>query len=366
MKFIIERELLLKPLQQVISPLAARPALPILSNLLLEVKEGNLILTGTDLEMEMMVCLPLKREYHMGAITIPGRKFFDICRNLPENVEITVMLEDTRILVQSGRSRFSLLTLPSSSFPNLEDWKSEVEFSVPQVVIKRLIDATQFSMAHQDVRYYLNGMLFETSGEILRTVSTDGHRLAICSMSVEKILPNYSVIVPRKGVIELARLLDGRKGLLHVQMGRNNIRVHSGNFIFTSKLVDGRFPDYRRVLPNNPDKILRADCNLLKQSLSRVAVLSNEKVRAVRLYISLNNIKITANNPEEEEAEEILDALYSGSDFEIGLNVSYVLDALNALKCQNVRILLTDSISSIQIEDMTSPSASYVIMPMRL
>ncbi|VFP87288.1 DNA polymerase III subunit beta [Candidatus Erwinia haradaeae] len=366
MKFIIERDLLLKPLQQVISLLSGRPILPILNNLLLEVVEGSLVLTGTDLEMEMVARLALKEEHQIGSITIPGRKFFDICRSLPEGVNITVILEDIRILVRSGRSRFSLSTLPSSSFPNLEDLRSEVEFSVQQVIIKRLIDATQFSMAHQDVRYYLNGMLFETGGEVLRTVATDGHRLAICSMLVEESLPNYSVIVPRKGVIELARLLDSRKGLIRIQMGRNNIRVHVGHFVFTSKLVDGKFPDYRRVLPNDPDKILYADCNLLKQSLSRAAILSNEKSRAVRIYISLNHMKITANNPEQEEVEEMLDVLYSGIDLEIGLNVSYVLDALNVLKCQNVCLLLTDSISGVKIEDTMSPSASYIIMPMRL
>ncbi len=232
--------------------------------------------------------------------------------------------------------------------------------------MKRLIEATQFSMAHQDVRYYLNGMLFETEGEELRTVATDGHRLAVCSMPIGDSLPNHSVIVPRKGVIELMRMLDGGDTPLRVQIGSNNIRAHVGDFVFTSKLVDGRFPDYRRVLPKNPDKTLEAGCDILKQAFARAAILSNEKFRGVRLYVSENQIKITANNPEQEEAEEILDVTYAGAEMEIGFNVSYVLDVLNALKCENVRILLTDSVSSVQIEDAASQSAAYVVMPMRL
>ncbi|OFC60369.1 DNA polymerase III subunit beta [Candidatus Erwinia dacicola] len=366
MKFILEREHLLKPLQQVSSPLGGRPTLPILGNLLLQVNQGTLLLTGTDLEMEMVGRVALTRAHEPGATTVPARKFFDICRGLPEGAEITVILDGERMLLRSGRSRFSLSTLPASDFPNLDDWQSEVEFTLPQATMKRLIEATQFSMAHQDVRYYLNGMLFETEGEELRTVATDGHRLAVCSMPVGQALPSHSVIVPRKGVIELVRLLDGGDTPLQVQIGSNNIRAHVGDFIFTSKLVDGRFPDYRRVLPKNPDKTLDASCDLLKQAFSRVAILSNEKFRGVRLYISENQLKITANNPEQEEAEEMLDVTYGGTDLEIAFNVSYVLDVLNALKCDNVRLLLTDSVSSVQIQDAVSQFAAYVVMPMRL
>ncbi len=186
--------------------------------------------------------MALVQPHEAGATTVPARKFFDICRGLPEGAEIAVQLEGDRMLVRSGRSRFSLSTLPAADFPNLDDWQSEVEFTLPQATMKRLIEATQFSMAHQDVRYYLNGMLFETEGSELRTVATDGHRLAVCSMPLEASLPNHSVIVPRKGVIELMRMLDGGDTPLRVQIGSNNIRAHVGDFIFTSKLVDGRFP----------------------------------------------------------------------------------------------------------------------------
>ncbi|MCW6543092.1 DNA polymerase III subunit beta [Yersinia ruckeri] len=366
MKFIIEREHLLKPLQQVSSPLGGRPTLPILGNLLLQVTEGSLLLTGTDLEMEMVARVTLSHPHEQGATTVPARKFFDIWRGLPEGAEITVALDGDRLLVRSGRSRFSLSTLPAADFPNLDDWQSEVEFMLPQATLKRLIESTQFSMAHQDVRYYLNGMLFETEGEELRTVATDGHRLAVCSMPIGQSLPSHSVIVPRKGVMELVRLLDGGDTPLRLQIGSNNIRAHVGDFIFTSKLVGGRFPDYRRVLPKNPDKTLEAGCDLLKQAFARAAILSNEKFRGVRLYVSHNQLKITANNPEQEEAEEILDVSYEGTEMEIGFNVSYVLDVLNTLKCEDVRLLLTDSVSSVQIEDSASQAAAYVVMPMRL
>lgn len=366
MKFIVEREHLLKPLQQVSSPLGGRPTLPILGNLLLQVMEGSLSLTGTDLEMEMVAKVALSQPHEPGATTVPARKFFDICRGLPDGAEITVMLDGDRMLIRSGRSRFSLSTLPASDFPNLDDWQSDVEFSLPQATLKRLIESTQFSMAHQDVRYYLNGMLFETEGEELRTVATDGHRLAVCSMPVGQPLPSHSVIVPRKGVMELVRMLDGGETPLKLQIGTNNIRASVGDYIFTSKLVDGRFPDYRRVLPKNPDKTLEAGCDVLKQAFARAAILSNEKFRGVRLYLSTNQLKITANNPEQEEAEEILDVTYQGTEMEIGFNVSYVLDVLNALKSENVRLLFTDGVSSVQIEDCASQAAAYVVMPMRL
>ncbi|EGT3622926.1 DNA polymerase III subunit beta [Morganella morganii] len=366
MKFIIEREQLLKPLQQVSSPLGGRPTLPILGNLLLKVSDGVLHLTGTDLEMEMMAAVPLDQPHENGETTVPARKFLDIWRGLPDGAQISVELDGDRLLVRSGRSRFSLSTLPASDFPNLDDWQSDVTFSLSQATLKRLIESTQFSMAHQDVRYYLNGMLFETSGSVLRTVATDGHRLAVCSLDIGQELPDHSVIVPRKGVIELMRLLDGGDALLKLEIGSNNIRAHVGGFIFTSKLVDGRFPDYRRVLPKNPDKTLTANCDMLKQAFSRAAILSNEKFRGVRIYLNNNQLRITANNPEQEEAEEIVDVTYDGTDMEIGFNVSYVLDVLNTLKCEDVSVKLTDATSSVQIEDDASDAAAYVVMPMRL
>ncbi|AMA64930.1 DNA polymerase III subunit beta [Candidatus Arsenophonus lipoptenae] len=367
MNFTIEREKLIKPLQQVSGPLSSRPKLPILGNLLLQVNKKILLLTSTDLEVEMVAKVILTEQSQNGSITVPARKFCDIWRGLPNDSKISVTLEGDRLLVRSCRSRFSLSTLPATSFPNLDNWQSEVEFELPRSTLKYLIDVTQFSMANHDVRYYLNGMLFEIKGKELRTVATDGHRLAVCSRNIiHKNLQNYSVIVPRKAIIELMRLIDNSDDVIKLQISSHNIRVHIDSLIFTSKLVDGRFPDYRRVLPKNANKIMIANCDKLKQAFSRASILSNEKFHGVRLYISKNQLKITAKNPEQEESEEIIDVHYENQKIEIGFNVSYILDVLNTLKCDQVHLLLTDSNSSIQIEDIANNSAIYIIMPMRL
>ena len=278
----------------------------------------------------------------------------------------SLVLADNRILLKSGRSRFSLSVLPATEFPNIEDWESDVEFDLPQGTLRRLIDNTQFSMASQDVRYYLNGMLFETEGAVLRTVATDGHRLAVASCQHAANLAQQQVIVPRKGVLELVRLLDNEEENVKIQIGSNNIRAITSGFVFTCKLVDGRFPDYRRVLPKNADKQLISSRGELKQAFSRAAILSNEKFRGVRLNMNQNLLKITANNPEQEEAEELLDVNFAHEELEISFNVSYVLDVLNTLKCDNIRISLSDANSSALIEDEQSDQALYVVMPMRL
>lgn len=367
MKFIIDREKLIKPLQLVSAPLGSRPTLPILGNLLLQVSDNVLSMTGTDLEIEMIVRLPLIELNESGSTTVPARKFLDICRSLPNNAKITVILDDNRLSIQSERSKFSLSTLPASDFPNLENWQSNVDFSIPQKTLKQLIDAVQFSMANQDVRYYLNGMLFETEDNSLKTVATDGHRLAVCALPIGQNIPtNCSVIMPRKGVLELAKLVSDSDELINIQIGNNNFRVNLADLTFTSKLIDGRFPDYRKVLPRNPDKILEATCEDLKNALSRAAILSNEKFKGIRLYVNENQVKITANNPEQEEAEEIIDVKYNTEPLEIGFNVTYLLDVLNTIKCDTVQMLLSDSTSSVQIEDINNQVATYVVMPMRL
>lgn len=367
MKFIIDREKLIKPLQLVSAPLSGRPTFPILGNILLNVENNVLSMTGTDLEIEMVARLPLIESSENGATTVPARKFLDICRNLPSKAEISIILDENRLIIQSGRSKFSLATLPTNEFPNLENWQSTVEFFIPRKTLKQLIDTVQFSMANQDVRYYLNGMLFDAENDTLKTVATDGHRLAISALPIgQNITTPCSVILPRKGVLELSKLIDDSEELVNLQIGSNNLRVNLADFTFTSKLIDGRFPDYKRVLPRNPDKTLEVSCEELRNALSRVAILSNEKFRGVRLHINNNQLKITANNPEQEEAEELVDVQYSSSELEIGFNVTYLLDVLNALKCTTVRLLLTDSTSSVQIEDIDNTSSTYVVMPMRL
>lgn len=366
MKFTVAREQLLKPLQQVSGALGSRPSLPILGNILLVVEQGCLSMTGTDLEVEMIARLPLESDFEPGAVTVPSRKFLDICRGLPDQASISVTLEGDRVIIRSGRSRYTLSILPAADFPNIEDWQSEVELALPQGQMRHLIDSTQFSMAHQDVRYYLNGMLFETDGSHLRSVATDGHRMAVCAIDLADTLPAKQIIVPRKGVMELMRLLDTPDADVRIQIGHSNIRAEVNNFIFTSKLVDGRFPDYRRVLPQNTTKTLEANCDELRKAFSRAAILSNEKFRGVRLNLANGEMRITANNPEQEEAEEFLDVDYQGEPLEIGFNVSYVLDVLNTLKCEQVRWSLTDANASALLEDCANGDAMYVVMPIRL
>ncbi len=367
MQFAINRETLLRPLQLVSGSLGGRPTLPILSNVLLDVSGQRLSMTGSDLEVEMIGRVVLEGQAIAGRTTVPARKLLDICRGLPDSAEITFLLEGERLILRSGRSRFSLSTLPANEFPNIEDWESLLEFDISQLELKRLIESTLFSMASQDVRYYLNGMFFETSGRSLRTVATDGHRLATCCRAVvEQELPEQQLILPRKGVLELVRLLENDDKPIRLQMGRNNLRAVSEGFVFTSKLVDGRFPDYRRVMPRNTDKTVLADREGLRQAFARAAILSNDKLRGVRLNLQPDLLRITANNPEQEEAEELLDVTYTGPELEIGFNVSYVLDVLNTLKCEQIKFSLTDANSSALLEDASSDAALYVVMPMRL
>ncbi|MBF9001051.1 MULTISPECIES: DNA polymerase III subunit beta [Vibrio] len=366
MKFTIERSHFIKSLQQVSGTLGGRATLPILGNLLLKVEDNQLSMTATDLEVELVSRVTLEGEFEAGAITVPARKFLDICRGLPDSAVITVALEGDRVHLRSGRSRFSLTTLPAEDFPNIEDWQSDVEVTLTQSELKGLIEKTQFSMANQDVRYYLNGMLFEIDGNLLRSVATDGHRMAVSTTALAGDFAKNQIIVPRKGVLELVKLLDSPEQPVTLQIGSSNIRAEVNNYIFTSKLVDGRFPDYRRVLPQNTNKTLAAGCDELRQAFSRAAILSNEKFRGVRVNLADNEMRITANNPEQEEAEEMLDVTFEGDAIEIGFNVSYILDVLNTLRCDNVRFSMSDANASALVENVDDDSAMYVVMPIRL
>ncbi len=366
MKITIERSHFIKPLQQVSGTLGGRASLPILGNLLIKVEDNQLSMTATDLEVELISRVTLEGDFEAGSITVPARKFLDICRGLPDSAVITVVLEGDRIQVRSGRSRFSLATLPASDFPNIEDWQSEVEISLTQAELRGLIEKTQFSMANQDVRYYLNGMLFEIDGTTLRSVATDGHRMAVSQTNLGADFANKQIILPRKGVLELVKLLDAPEQSVVLQIGSSNLRAEVNNFVFTSKLVDGRFPDYRRVMPQSTNKVLLANCDELRQCFSRAAILSNEKFRGVRVNLAEHEMRITANNPEQEEAEEVLDVNFEGDDIEIGFNVSYILDVLNTLRCDQVRISMSDANASALVENAEDDSAMYVVMPIRL
>lgn len=368
MKFVVSREALLKPLQLVAGVVERRQTLPVLSNILFVLNDNQLSLTGTDLEVEIVGRIHLETASgSQGEITVPARKLVDICRSLPDDANIEFILEDGRMLLKSGRSRFTLTTLPAEDFPNVEDNPNNLQFSCAQGEIKRLIERTSFAMAQQDVRYYLNGMLWEVRQDQLRVVATDGHRMAMCTRAVAVTTEDViQAILPRKGVLELLRLLDDSTAQIDIALSSNHIRVTSNDYTFTSKLVDGKFPEYERVLPKGGNKVIIGSRLALKQAFARTAILSNEKYRGVRLLLANGVLTIVANNPEQEEAEEQVSVDYLGDSLEVGFNVGYLQDVTNVINHENIKITLSDANSSALLEEPDSSDSLYVVMPMRL
>ena len=366
MKFTVDRETLLKPLQQVIGVVERRQTLPVLGNLLMVAGNDGLVITATDLEVEIQSRVGIEID-EPGEITLPARKLVDICKALPEGARIQFSITDQKAQIRSGKSRFTLATLPAADFPLVETIKGDCSFTIPQNRLKELIERTQFSMAQQDVRYYLNGLMLEISNGLLRGVATDGHRLALCDMPVDiRVSETRQVIVPRKGIQELLRLLESNDELVQVDVGSNHIGISNADIRFSSKLVDGRFPDYDRVVPKGGDKLVLADRELLRQALSRTSILSNEKYRGIRLNLEKNIIKIQAHNPEQEEADEEFEVDYAGAGLEIGFNVTYLLDVLSSVRSDHVEITLSDSNSSCLMREPGTEQYRYVVMPMRL
>lgn len=366
MHIIISKEALLKPLTLVSGAIERKHTLPILSNVLIETSLEEVKMTGTDMEVELIASTQPGNVIQAGAITVPAKKLFDICRSLPDGSEIEFKVEGHSAIVKSGKSRFSLSTLPASDYPNLEEWDSAEEIELTRHTIRALIESTHFSMANQDVRYYLNGMSFEFETNVIRTVATDGHRLALAQQPVTNSIDQRQVIVPRKAVLEIIRLLEDDDAVIKLCLGSNHVRILDQGFTFTTKLVDGRFPDYRRVLPQGGDKTVVADKHMLKDVFQRVSILSNEKFKGVRLNLTDGELLVSANNPEQEQAEESAAVDYSGASLEIGFNVSYIIDVLNNIKTDTVKIMLADSNSSALIEGYDDASSLYVVMPMKL
>ncbi len=365
MKLSAARNVLLKPLQAVIGVVERRQTMPILSNILLVARDGELSVTATDLEVELVARAEVDVETG-GEITVSGRKLLDICKALPDDAEIKINVSGEKLAVRSGRSKFSLMTLPAAEFPTIEDIKAVQTITVPQDVLGGLIEKTHFSMAQQDVRYYLNGMLLETEGSFLRAVATDGHRLALSQAALEGVkLDDQQVIVPRKGVLELQRLMSAG-GSLDIELGANHVRIQLDGIRFTSKLIDGRFPEYDRVIPQESSNELTADKGVLRSALQRTAILSNEKYRGIRLIIRDSGVVLQAHNPEQEEAEEEVEVQYSGDDIEIGFNVNYLLDAINAVDGDEVTLSVVDSNSSCLVREPGNDGSKFVVMPMRL
>ncbi len=367
MQFLINRDALLKPLQMVSGAIERRHTLPILSNVLLEVSEQTLSLTGTDLEVELVATAVPDQVIATGRITVPAKKLLDICRSLPESSEIRIQMQGENCILTSGKTKFTLSTLNASDYPNLESWEGEANITLSRQQLRKLLDDTAFSMANQDVRYYLNGLLFEVDNNSVRSVATDGHRLALSVIELPSaIAQQKQIIIPRKGVLEIMRLLPNDEQPVQLSLGQNHIRLVDDSFTFSSKLIDGRFPDYRRVLPRNTSRQITAHRSVLKDACIRASILSNEKYRGVRFTLSPGELQIVANNPEHEQAEEVIEVEYQSDNLEIGFNVGYLLDVLNTLTTDLVIMHLSDANSSTLLEGVGNSGASYVVMPMRL
>lgn len=367
MRFAIQREVLLKPLQQVINVVERRQTMPVLANLLVAVDAHGLSVTGSDTEVEMVARAKLEGDTEFGETTIPARKLFDICRALPDGSLLKFAQNGERMSLNAGRSRFTLSTLPAREFPSTESLEVTETVQLPEATLRELIERTSFAMAQQDVRFYLNGLLFDLREDQLRCVATDGHRLALCEASLENgSTTRRQIILPRKGVLELQRLLEGGDRTIDLEVGRSHLRVRREDVTFTSKLIDARFPDYDAVIPIGADKEATLEREVFKAALQRAAILSNEKYRGVKIEFSPDQLRIVAHNPEQEEAVEEIEAHTSVSELSIGFNVTYLLDALNSLRDDQVTLSLRDANSSALVREASHSRCRHVVMPLRL
>jgi len=367
MQFQVQRDQLLKPLQQVVGVVEKRQTLPILGHVLMQVNEQGMTLTATDLEVELVAHQPIEVG-EGGETTLPARKLLDIVKSLPEDRFIELRPMGALIELRCGRSKFTLAPLPPSEFPSTEKAEYAMELQFGQGALRTLIDRTQFAMALQDVRFYLNGMLWETTdGARVVAVATDGHRLAYAELGQgSDAAEALQVIVPRKGIQELHRLLGEHDDPVKLRLGATHVQAQTAEVSLTSRLIDGRFPEYRRVLPKPGDSPALVNRLGLREALGRAAILANEKYRGVRLQFESNQLKIEAHNPENEEALDVLEMEYPGEPVEIGFNVGYLMDALGAMGGETVAIHISDANASALLEDSVDSSAQYVVMPMRL
>lgn len=361
--------MLLAPLQSVSGIVEKRHTLPILSNVLLEKKGETLTLLATDIEIQITTSTNGATSGGDGAITVGARKLQDILRSLPEESEVSLSLDEKRLQVKAGKSRFTLQTLPSEDFPRMALSDGDLKtISVTQKQFRHLLVQTQFSMAAQDVRYYLNGLMLLVDGNELRAVATDGHRLAYASMPLENgtELPRQELILPRKTVLELNRLLSDSDEPLIIQLASNQIRFQFSQIQLVSKLIDGKFPDYERVIPATLKNVVSLNRVTLLQSMVRAAILTNEKFRGVRLVLSSGSLKIMAANAEQEEAQEELEVAYDGDPIDVGFNVGYLLDVLNNSNVELVEWGFNDASSSALLTIPGNERFKYVVMPMRI
>lgn len=360
------RDQLLEPLQAVSGIVEKRHTLPILSNVLLETDKGILTLLATDIEIQITAQTKTESKENT-AITVGARKLQDILRSLPESSEVSLTLIDKRLQLKAGKGKFNLQTLPAEDFPRMTITDDQpTQLVVTQKQLKKLFALVQYAMAQQDIRYYLNGLLLITKGNELRVVATDGHRLAYASGVLNESLPSMEVILPRKTVLELSKQLNDSEELVEIILTPNQARFKFNSIEFISKLIDGKFPDYERVIPKNHNKIIKISRNQLIQLLQRVAILTNEKFRGVRLLLNENSLKIISNNTEQEEAQEEIEIEYLGEPLDVGFNVTYLLDILSNVSDEIIELHLADANSSALFILPSNENFKYVVMPMRI
>jgi DNA polymerase-3 subunit beta len=362
----IARDALLRPLQAVSGIVERRHTLPILANVLLEQKNGKLNVTATDLEMQITAVSELAGKEGQST-TVGARKLQDLLRALPDDASLNLDVAGSKMTVRAGRSRFNLQTLPAADYPRISLGAEQLQtLTLPQKDLRGLLKLAEFAMAQQDIRYYLNGMLLVVDGAALQAVATDGHRLSWASLAVEGSYSRQEVILPRKTVLELSKLLEDVDDPVTIDILANQARFRFGNVELVSKVVDGKFPDYNRVIPTGHSKQIELRRGELLAALQRAAILSNEKFRGVRLVLSDNTLRIICTNSEQEEAEEEIEVPYKGDGLDIGFNITYLLDALQNLSSEQVRFAFGDANSSALVTMPDREDYKYVVMPMRI
>lgn len=366
MRITTSKNSLLKPLLMASNIVERRQTLPILANFLLKIINGRFFIVATDLEVELSTSIPIEATQDI-EFTLPARKLVDICKALPDESKIDLLVDDTRVVLSAGRGKYTMGLLPASDYPVIDSTTQNQVFHVPQITLRRLINKTIFAIAQQDVRYYLNGLLLEISKNKIRAVATDGHRLALCDcdLDIESNIDSQ-IILPRKAVVELGKLLNESDSVMKINLSNSYIQVTVDDSCFTSKLIDGRFPEYERVMPSGKICQMVVEKKILKQALIRTSVLSNEKYRGIRFTLEDNLLILEAHNSEQDEAKEEIEVEYNDEKFNMGFNVSYLLDVLNVIDGDKINMIFAGVDSSCLITSTESDECRYIVMPMRL
>jgi len=363
----IEKETILKPLQVVVGIVERKQTLPILSNVLIENQDGKIRFTATDLEIQITTTIDINVQSEQNsAITVGGKKLQEILRVLPDQSKITLDIKENKAQLKSGKSRFSLQTLPAMDFPKLNNQlENAKKITLAQNELKKLLFSVQYSMAQQDVRYYLNGVLLIVENNKIKVVATDGHRLAYNSGTIDYSHEKQEIILPRKAVVELSKLLADSDESVELEFSQQQFKAMFSGITLTTKVIEGKFPDYERVIPKY-DNHLNMERVMMQQALQRVAILSNEKFRGVRFVLTEKNLSIISSNSEQEEAQEEIETDYHGEALDIGFNVNYLMDGLNNISSSTATFSFGDPNSSILMTTTDNQEFRYVVMPMRI